>query len=163
MALFMRTQLCGEITLQKLEFSLLDVFIDSFVRKPSFLPKKILQVYKLLWKSCINTFYFVTILGEWFIMNHILNVFFFFSFFLSAECLQNYHNIIAFICYSKLFDESYFFCVCGFVYSVGGDADSEIITFLPIFDWLPKSGNILLFPWLSSPYVGQVPQVHCCI
>lgn len=40
MALFMRTQLCGEITLQKLEFSLLDVFIDSFVRKPSFLPKK---------------------------------------------------------------------------------------------------------------------------
>lgn len=92
MALFMRTQLCGEITLQKLEFSLLDVFIDSFVRKPSFLPKKILQVYKLLWKSCINTFYFVTILGEWFIMNHILNVFcfFFFLFF----CLQNVYKII---------------------------------------------------------------------
>lgn len=44
-------------------------------------------------------------------MNHILNVFFFFSLFLSAECLQNYHNIIAFICYSKLFDES-FLCVC---------------------------------------------------
>lgn len=94
-------------------------------------------------------------------MSHLLNEFFFLFF-----CLQNVYKLITtflliFVILNYL--TSLFVCVCGFVYSVGGDADSEIITFLPIFDWLPKYGNIVLFPWLSSPYVGQVPQVHCCI